>query len=163
MSKHESFEQFAVETTPMLYRTAWLLVGEQQAAEDLVQETFARLFPRWERGSRLDNPAGYARTVLVHQFIKGKQRRSSTEVPTEVLPEQAVEPDVAASLALHAAIVGLPRTDRAIIVLRYYGDRTVAEVGHDLGLSDSAVRSRASRAIAKLRDQLGADLLIPSL
>src|SRR5688500_2452096 len=63
-SDRQDFEQFARARTPELMRAAWLLCGERYAAEDLVQDTLARLFSRWGRVRRADNPVAYARTVL---------------------------------------------------------------------------------------------------
>jgi RNA polymerase sigma-70 factor (sigma-E family) len=157
----ESFEEFAIETSSMLYRTAWLLTGDKHASEDLVQETFARVFPRWGRGALIDNPAGYARTALVREFLRGRRRRSSTEMPTHPLPDHAVDSDRSAGITLEMALAQLPTRDRAVLVLRYYDDRSVRDVSRDLGMTESAVRTCASRAIAKLREQLGADFLVP--
>lgn len=159
MHPESSFEEFAVATSSMLYRTAWLLTSDQHAAEDLVQETLARVFPRWGR-KPIDNPAGYARTVLVRIFVKGRQRRSASEVVTDQVPQRVVEEDLSAALSLHAAIADLNPRDRAVLVLRYYGDRSVAEVASDLGMSETAVRTRASRAIARLRPHLGDEFTV---
>ena len=60
----QEFEEFALARTPQLSRSAWLLCGDRHQAEDLVQETLAKVYVRWRRplGSRIDNPAAYARS-----------------------------------------------------------------------------------------------------
>jgi DNA-directed RNA polymerase specialized sigma24 family protein len=63
--RHEELEEFARTRTPHLYRSAWLC-GDTHRAEDLVQETLARVFVRWHRplAGTIDNPADYAHTAL---------------------------------------------------------------------------------------------------
>jgi RNA polymerase sigma-70 factor (sigma-E family) len=153
------FEQFAREAAPMLQRTAWLLTRDAHAAEDLVQETLAKVYVAWTRRRPIDNPAAYARTVLVREFINVRRRRSSTEVVTDTLPEHGSEQDRSATLALRAAMSDMDPRDQAVLVLRYFVDRTVAETADDLRLTESAVRTRSSRALGKLRARLGDDFL----
>ncbi len=162
MPTAESFEEFATSASPMLMRTAWLLAGDRASAEDLVQETLTRVFVRWRKRTPIDNPAGYARTVLVRLHVAGRRRRSAGEVITAHVPERAAESDPTVSLALHAALATLDRRDQAVLVLRYFSDRSVADVAADLDLSESAVRTRTSRASARLRARLGPDFLAPS-
>ena len=159
MATTEEFEAFAVDAAPMLLRTGWLLTGESHAAEDLVQETLARVFVRWHRRTPIDNPAGYARTVLVRVFITGRRRRSSTEVVTDRLPERSTTHDTTATLALRAAVDDMDPKDQAVLVLRYFADQSVAETAAQLGMTENAVRTRTSRAAARLRDRLGDDFL----
>ncbi len=54
----DDFEEFARARTPHLYRTAWLLAGDRHHAEDLVQETLAKMFRAWRGVQRIDNPSG---------------------------------------------------------------------------------------------------------
>jgi RNA polymerase sigma-70 factor (sigma-E family) len=155
----EEFEAFAVAAAPMLLRTGWLLTGETHAAEDLVQETLAKVFVRWHRRTPIDNPAGYARTVLVRVFISARRRRSSTEVVTDRLPERSVTHDSTAMLAVRAALGDLHPKDQAVLVLRYVADQSVAETATQLGMTENAVRTRTSRAASRLRERLGDDFL----
>jgi RNA polymerase sigma-70 factor (sigma-E family) len=159
MADDRSFEQFAVEVAGSLLRTAWLLTADRHAAEDLVQESLAKMYVRWRGRTPIDNPAGYARTVLVRQFINGRRKRSSTEVVTDRVPETGTSTDHATHLALHDALRAMDPRDRAVLVLRYFVDRNVAETAAELGVTESAVRTRTSRAVAKLRVQLGDDFL----
>jgi RNA polymerase sigma-70 factor (sigma-E family) len=154
-----TFEEFARDTATMLQRTAWLLTRDAHASEDLVQETLAKMYVVWTRRRPIDNPAAYARTVLVREFISRRRRRSSTEVVTDTLPEHGTDQDRSATLALRAAMSDMDPRDQAVLVLRYFVDRTVAEVADDLHLTESAVRTRASRALGKLRARLGDDFL----
>lgn len=100
----------------------------------------------------MDNPAAYARTTLTRTFISSRRRLSSTERPSETLPDVLLtSPDSAAHLGLFAQLRALPRLDRAVVVLRYLEDVSVRETAQALGLSEQAVRSRATRALAWMR------------
>jgi len=160
------FQAFVAASGARLFRSACLLTGgDTHAAEDLVQETFGLLYRRWQRVGRLDNPVGYAQTTLVNRFVSGRRKRSSTELPAGAgglggvadRPEPDRGDDVALRLALLAALRSLPPVDRAVLVLRFWEDLTVAETAARLNLSDTAVRSRCSRALARVRDRLGGD------
>ncbi|MFC8451321.1 sigma-70 family RNA polymerase sigma factor, partial [Kitasatospora sp. NPDC057223] len=106
-----------------------------------------------------DNPAGYARTVLVRAYLTHQRRRSNTERPSRVLPEvPAPEQDAALRLALVDALAQLAPRDRAVVVLRYWEDRSVEETAAIVKDSSAAVRTRCTRALARLRSLLGADL-----
>jgi RNA polymerase sigma-70 factor (sigma-E family) len=161
MVTDSEFEEFAKARANELYRSAWLLCGEHGAAEDLVQDTFARVYSRWERVSSAENPAAYVQTVLFRTFVTGRRRASSTERLVEQVPERRVtqtDPDLRVSLV--RALGDLDRKDRAVLVLRYLLDLDVATVAARLDISENAVRSRASRALPRVKERLGADFLI---
>lgn len=161
------FEELAAARIPHLYRAAWLLCGDAHQAEDLVQETLAKVYVRMHRrlGAPIDNPVGYAQTTLVHTFISGTRRRSSGERPMAQLPEavgRGEDPDLRVALA--AALAELRPQDRAVLVMRFLHDHSVAEVAVQLRLSPEAVRTRTARALDRLRAVVGSalpDLLIP--
>ena len=154
----DEFEEFARARAAQLYRSAWLLCGDAHAAEDLVQETLAKVYARWRgplRG-RIDNPAAYAQTTLTRTFISGRRRRSSGEVPYADLPDTPLADASDAAdlrLDLRELLGGLSATDRAVLVLRYVEDLGVDEVAHLLGLTPGAVKNRSMRALARARDR----------
>jgi RNA polymerase sigma-70 factor (sigma-E family) len=151
-----AYRRFATDAAPALFRTAWLLAGDWHLAEDLVQDCLARMYTAWPGIGRIDNPAAYAQTVLVRQFLTHRRRRSSGERPTDRLPETGeTGPDTDLRVALTAALGQLPDRDRAVVVLRYLADRSVEQVAADIGRSPGAVRIQAMRALAKLRAVLG--------
>lgn len=158
----DSFDAFARAQAARLHRAAWLLCGERTQAEDLVQETLAKVYVRMHRrlGPRLENPAAYAQTVLTRTYISGRRRRSSTEVPYADLPgldaegtaDHAETTDL--RLALTEALAGLAPVDRAVVVLRHLEDLSVEEVAGALGLTPGAVRNRSMRALARMRKEV---------
>ncbi|MGH8829066.1 MAG: SigE family RNA polymerase sigma factor [Jiangellaceae bacterium] len=152
----EDFREFAVARSGPLFRTAWLLTGDWHLSQDLVQETLGRMYVAWRGISRIDDPAAYARTVLVRTFISHRRRRSSAERPTDEMPEQAShDSDSALRLTLMAGLSDLDPKDRAVLVLRYWEDRSVDETAAELRISAGAVKSRSFRALERLRAVLG--------
>lgn len=155
----DEFVEFATNCSGQLYRSACLLAGgDVHLAEDLVQETLGRVYLHWRRVSAADNPVAYAHTVLARAFISHKRRRSNGERPTGYIAESAArEGDSATRIALLEALGRLAYRDRAVLVLRYWEDRSVEETATALKLTAGVVRSRCGRALGRLRDQLGAD------
>lgn len=151
------FAEFATARAGALYRSAWLLCGNGYDAEDLVQETLAKLYVAWgRRWGAVGNPAAYAQRTLVRTFISGRRKRSSRELPTDSLPEAADDnEDVALRVTLAAALAELKPLDRAVLVLRYFDDQPVERVAELLNLSSGAVRNRAMRALTTIRTLLG--------
>ena len=159
------FEDFAIARTPALFRSAWLLCGDRHQAEDLVQETLAKVYVRWRRplASRIDNPAAYAQTTLTRTFLSGKRRRSSTELPYADLPVSPVADPTALTderFALRDALAELAAPDRVVLVLRYLEDLSVDEVAARMGTSPGAVRSRSFRALERVRGRVDMSLTV---
>ncbi|NUR40387.1 MAG: SigE family RNA polymerase sigma factor [Streptomyces sp.] len=157
----DQYAEFAAARAGHLYRSACLLTaGDTHLAEDLVQEALGRLYISWQRVSRVGNPAGYAQTVLTRTFLAHQRRRSSTERATDSLPDRAAaDPrDVPLRLTLLEALGRLPAKDRAVVVLRYWEDRSIEETADAMNVSSAAVRTRCTRALGRLRELLGEDL-----
>ncbi|ADB33500.1 RNA polymerase, sigma-24 subunit, ECF subfamily [Kribbella flavida DSM 17836] len=154
-SREQEFEEFAQACAAQLYRSAWLLCGSHYQAEDLVQETLAKVYAKWHRPfGRIDNPAAYAQTTLTRTFLSAVRRRSHGEQSHADVPDQPVA-DLAAvadvRVALHDVLAELPKADRAVLVLRYFEDLSVDEVAVRMGLSAGAVRNRSMRALQRIR------------
>ncbi|QIG42180.1 SigE family RNA polymerase sigma factor [Nocardioides anomalus] len=151
--RDRAFTDFARARMPELYRRAWLLCGDSHRAEDLVQETLAKVYVRW--GPAIANPAAYAQTALTRTWISQQRRRSSHERPVEHVPERAVAgPDDVLRLTLLAALDELEPLDRAVVVLRYLDDASTEDVARLLDLTNGAVRNRLLRALRRLRERL---------
>lgn len=159
----DDYQEFAAARVGHLYRSACLLTGgDTHLAEDLVQETLGRLYVNWGRVSRVGNPAGYAQTVLTRTFLAHQRRRSSKERATDVFPDvldpRAADADTPLRLTLIEALGRLPAKDRAVVVLRYWEDRSIEETAEAMNASSAAVRTRCVRALARLRVLLGENL-----
>ncbi|MFJ9777519.1 SigE family RNA polymerase sigma factor [Kitasatospora sp. NPDC101157] len=165
-AKDAEFLELVSSRTGHLYRSACLLTsGDTHYAEDLVQEALSRMYVLWRRSAftggrnRIENPAAYTHTVMVRTFIAQQRRRSSGERPTETLPERAGhDADSSLRLTLLDALGRMSAKDRAVLVLRYWEDRSVEETAEVLRLSSGAVRTRTTRALARLRTLLGDSL-----
>ncbi|AJF65857.1 MULTISPECIES: SigE family RNA polymerase sigma factor [Streptomyces] len=160
-SRADEFLEFASARTGHLFRSACLLTsGDTHLAEDLTQETLGRMYSLWGRMARIGNPAAYAQTVLVRTFLSHQRRRSATERPLGELPDRAPDngEDPALRIALLDALAGLAPKDRAVVVLRYWEDRSIEETADALHVSSAAVRTRSVRALAKLRERLGGSI-----
>ncbi|WP_441245112.1 SigE family RNA polymerase sigma factor [Kitasatospora sp. McL0602] len=160
------FLAFATGRHGQLYRSACLLTGgDTYLAEDLVQETLSRMYAVWRRtswlpglslGKRIDNPVAYAHSVLVRQFLSHKRRLSNTERPSGELPDlpgRTADNDLRVALLQGLAL--LPPKDRAVLVLRYWEDRSIEETAELVRSSPGAVRTRSTRALGRLRELLG--------
>ena len=157
----EEFEEFAVARTPQLYRAAWLMCGDAHRAEDLVQETLAKVYVRWHRrlGGPIEHPVAYAHTTLTRTYISAQRRRSNQETPVDDLPEGVEQGgDATTTLALRGALAQLAPLDRAVLVMRFLEDVSVADTADALGVSPGAVRNRTLRALDRLRAVLGPSL-----
>ena len=157
------FQDFVRTRTPALLRTAYLLTGDRHLAEDLVQDALART----HRGRhRLDDPGhfeAYTRTAMYHQHVSWWRRRRVVEsLPGELAEVAQPDSDHARrtdlKLALHQALARLTRRQRAVLVLRYFEDRTEAEAADLLHCSVGTIKSQTSKALARMRT-LAPDLL----
>ncbi|MCG3043497.1 SigE family RNA polymerase sigma factor [Streptomyces sp. S1A] len=157
----EEFREFASSSGSRLFRTALLLTGgDWHQAEDLTQTALGRAFASWRRVRRADDPDAYVRTIMVRAHISQRRLRRSGERPVEAVPEAAVSggSDPALRVTLLRVLGELPHKDRAVLVLRYWEDRSVEQTATELGVSAGSVRNRSMRALARLRDALGGEL-----
>jgi RNA polymerase sigma-70 factor (sigma-E family) len=154
-STDEDFTAFVAARSPALYRSAWLLTTSAPAAEDLVQSALAKAFVHWRKVQAADDPVAYVHGIVLKTFLSNRRRRSSGEIPVDATPDRpSSDRDPIERLALMAALRTLPPLDRAVVVLRYWEDRSVEETAHALHLSPAAVKNRSMRALARLRQTL---------
>jgi RNA polymerase sigma-70 factor (sigma-E family) len=149
-----SFLEYVRADTAALSRAAFLLTADRQLAEDLVQETLLRVVGRWRRIVAAGDPRPYVRRVMYHQHVS-LWRRSRTrlvpvvEPPDRQVPDPAESSDVA--LLVHAALARLAPRQRAVLVLRYFEDRTERETAEIMGCRVGTVKSHTRQALARLR------------
>ncbi len=149
-----SFEDFVTRRGPALHHAAWLLTHDHHKAEDLVQTALGRTFSRF---AALNRPGSsyeaYVRTTMYTTFASWWRRKWNGEVPSTIedadLSHHQASPEVSTDIV--RALQSLPRSQRAVIVLRYFEDLTEAETARTLGISVGTVKSQSSRAIAALR------------
>ncbi|WP_460749467.1 SigE family RNA polymerase sigma factor [Myceligenerans cantabricum] len=150
-----AFTAFARDSTPALYRIAYLLCGDPHRAHDLVQLALERTYKAWRRVKDGD-PFAYARRAVATARID-TWRRTRREVVSDdpaggggpTAPSSELE--IAERDRLVRALMALPVKQRRVVVLRFLLDRSEKETAAELGLSAGTVKSTASRALARLR------------
>jgi len=152
------FDSFVRTRTPALLRSAYLLTGDQHLAEDLVQSALALTHRSWRRLHRSGNAEAYTRKTMYHLQVSWWRRRRVAEAMPGELPEprrHGGEGDhsqgVAVRLTLRSALLRLSAKQRAVLVLRFFEDRTEAEIADLLGITVGTVKSQTAKALVRLR------------
>jgi RNA polymerase sigma-70 factor (sigma-E family) len=150
------FGEFVRSRTPALQRTAFLLTGDRHLAEDLVQDALARTHRALRRLGGEGHFEAYARTAMYHLHIRRWRRsRFAESLPGELADLAQPGGDHAAhtdlKVSLHQALAQLTSRQRAVLVLRYFEDRSEAEAADLLSCSIGTIKSQTSKALVRLR------------
>ena len=152
------FSAFVRARQRSLARLGYLLTGDPQSAEDLVQSALMKVYVRWRRLDDIESPEAYVRRVMVNEHISRWRRfRLRREVPDSdliVRMDPAGRADQPVDDELWAHVRSLAPQQRAAVVLRYYEDLSEAETARVLGCSVGTVKSHTSRAISSLRAKM---------
>ncbi|MET0416068.1 MAG: SigE family RNA polymerase sigma factor [Actinoplanes sp.] len=150
------FRGFVRSRTAALQRTAFLLTGDRHLAEDLVQDALARTHRAMRRLADDGHFEAYARTAMYHLHVRRWRRtRFAESLPGDLTDlaepggDHAGHTDL--KISLHQALAQLTRRQRAVLVLRFFEDRTEAEAADLLSCSIGTVKSQTSKALARLR------------
>jgi DNA-directed RNA polymerase specialized sigma24 family protein len=138
------------EEYPAVVRTAYLILGDRQAAEDVAQEAFTRLVVHWRKVSRYERPGAWVRRVAIRLALRADRRRRTRTAKVEPGPTRFHS----GGAGIRDAILALPPKQRAAIVLHYYEDRPVREVAEFLGCATATARVHLHRARRRLSDIL---------
>jgi RNA polymerase sigma-70 factor (sigma-E family) len=153
-----TFDESARAWLPGLLAFANVLTGQPAAAEDLTQNVLIRAHQRWDQISGLDRPDLYVRKMVLNEFLSWRRRSWRLVLAGDFVLSLGTAPDHAAGYAEYASMLAeiakLPRRQRAVLVLRYYEDRSDAEIAELIGCAPATVRAYASRALAALRVDL---------
>ena len=133
----ESFETWARARQQTLVRWAYVVTGDFQRAEDLVQEAFVRAAVRWD---------------TLRENVSWWRRHRRERLTAEPFAGLAPGADTEAAVVLYAALARLTRGQRAVLVLRYVADLSVADTATTLGVTEGTVKKQASLALARLRE-----------
>ncbi|MFR9774909.1 SigE family RNA polymerase sigma factor [Micromonospora sp. MS34] len=155
------FREFVQVRYADLLRTAYLLTGNRDAAQDLVHEALLKVMRHWRR---VDEPMAYVRRAMVNERTSRWRRVGLRELLTSTVPERA-GPDSTEGVVVRdellAALDRLPVRMRTVLVLRYWEDLPETEVAAVMGCSLGTVKSQAARGLARLREVL--DVRLPDL
>jgi len=154
----QSLARLSAERLASLKRQAFLLCGDDQQADDLVQDALVRVFARSLRASRPDATDAYLRKIMVNLFIDQTRRQSRWHRSAPVLADEDNIPDPAEEIVtrgvVRAALDDLSPRQRACIVLRYYQDLPVAQVAAALGVAEGTAKRYLSEAMTKMAARL---------
>jgi RNA polymerase sigma-70 factor (ECF subfamily) len=162
----EAFAEIVQRHQAIAFRTAWLIAGSAADAEEAAQDGFVKAFRalrRFKRG-RPFRPwllAIVANEARNRRASAGRRERLAMRAAEERRPGGAVPSPEAAHLdserrsELLEAVERLPEADRIAIACRYFLDLSEAEMAAALGCARGTVKSRLSRALERLRDELG--------
>ncbi|MET0133908.1 MAG: SigE family RNA polymerase sigma factor [Kibdelosporangium sp.] len=154
----EQYTEYVTERLPALRRVAYLLCGDTHRADDIVQNAITRLYVHWRKARAAENINAYVRAIVVRTFLNEQRTgwlarvRLVGDTPDRVAPPG---PDIETTQVLHAALSRIPPKQRAVLVLRFLYDMSVAEVAATLGCSPGNVKSQTAHGLAALRRQLG--------
>jgi RNA polymerase sigma-70 factor (sigma-E family) len=134
---------------------ARLLVGDLESAQDIVQESFARLSGRLHR---VDNPEAYLCTMVINRCRAAIRRQQVARRHAWRLVARSTPGDPGQSVADRQAVSGalrrLPARQRECLVLRYYLDWSEQQIADALGISTGSVKTHTSRALAGMNELL---------
>lgn len=153
----EDLEAFVADQYDRVRGALCLFTGDRRLAEDLAQEAFVRVCQHWERVRAMDAPGAWAHRVAINLAIsRARRRRTEVRVVQRVgaaAGSTVPAADVAlADEVLAAALAALSADERAVLVLRFHADLSVAQVAGALGVPEGTVKTRTRRAMAALRD-----------
>lgn len=151
-----TFEEFVLARQAGLYRAAFLMTGDRQLAEDLVQSSLERVYQHWRRVRAASNPDAYVRRIMVN--LATDWWRSRRYASVHLAAVEHVSPgdpghaeDVERRDQILRALRSLPPRMRAVLVLRYYEGLTETEAAAIMGCSVGTVKSQSSRALDRMR------------
>ena len=157
------FAEFALMRAGALHRAAYLMVGDDQLAQDLVQEALTKTYVAWPRLRDPRNAEAYCRKAITTTAISWFRRKGwNNERPTEHLPDESLdlvshERAVTEHDAVWRELQQLPPRQRAALVLRYYEDLSEVQTAEAMGCAVGTVKSQVAAALTKLRERLGGD------
>jgi RNA polymerase sigma-70 factor (sigma-E family) len=165
----QAFREFASTNAAHLRRCAYLFCGDWHLAEDLMQQSLIKVYRAWSRVQQQDRLGNYARQVLLRTWLDEKRRPWRRAEFTTTVPDTAdasADPDqrahqVWARDVVRKALLEVPPRQRAVVVLRYFDDLTVAETAQVMRCSEGTVKSQTARGLAALRAAVGADAEFP--
>lgn len=156
MDREAEFRDLFVDQYPRVVGSAAFILQDWDRAEEVAQDAFMQLLQHWKRVRDYDQPAAWVRRVAIRLAIRSAKRERRLAGLLSVLRATPTPPpvDPAASLDLYAAVGQLSEKDRAVVVLRYFEDRTVPEIAQILECSQSAAKMRLHRARERLATML---------
>jgi RNA polymerase sigma-70 factor (sigma-E family) len=155
-AERAEFEQFVDGHGRELRRTAFLMCGDWQRAEDATQDARVKLYVAWSRLERAGGLRSYAHRAVTTAVLDQGRRPWRREVVGAAVPDARSDPTAVVDrrLAVLAALQELPQRRRQCVVLRYFADLSVEDTALHLGISQGTVKSQTARALEQVRASL---------
>lgn len=154
----EGATAFCARLRPRLVGALGLHTGDAALAEELAQETLARVWARWSKVRDLDRPEAWTYRVAFNLARSHWRRRRAERRANERSANRPTEPrdaDPGSVLAVREAVAALPERQRRAVVCRFYADMSVAETAAALGCAAGTVKALTHKAVAALRERIG--------
>jgi len=163
----EAFRTLVEKHSQNVFRLAFRMTGNEEDAEDVVQETFLKAYRKMPTFAGQSEFSTWLHRIAANCAVDALRRRVSRqrqERPLEAKAEEAAASGPTPERALlgseiHEQVTrsleGLSAMERAAFVLRHFEGRTIAEIGKTLGVRSGAAKNCVFRAVAKLRRDLG--------
>ena len=148
--QNDSFGAFYRREYDPAVRLAWLLTGSRPVAEDVAQDAMAAVYRAFER---VESPKAYLRRAVVNTARSWHRDERRHQERSTLLAREGRAVD-APDVELLDAITRLPYRQRVVIVARYWGGWSEAEIAQSLGCRRGTVKSLASRALGRLRQEV---------
>ncbi len=150
------FTEYVEARMVTLRRSAYLICGDWQIAEDAVAVALTKLYVHWAKASASTNLDAYVRKILIRSIVDEwrrpwRRRESAVEY---VVPTEAHPPPNEDRLLLIDALARMPPRRRAVLVLRFFEDLSVEETAEALGINEGTVKSQTARGLAAMRELL---------
>lgn len=152
----EEFARYVRARQHRLLRAAYLVCGDAHLAEDLLQGALSKLATRWDK-LRTENPDAYVRRILYRDAVSSwrrTRRESLSSLPLIDVPVHDRASQTGQRIDLDRALAELTPKQRAVVVLRFFEDRSEAEAAEVLGVSVGTVKSQTHAALGRLRELL---------
>ena len=149
VGRDEQFRAFYADEYPALARYCWRLVQDRELAHDLAQEAFTRMLGRL---TTVDDPRAYVYGVATNLVRRAWRRRAQDALAVDALAAQPAGPLASheGAVTLRDAVAKLPPRLRDVVLLHYWADLTVVDVGNALGRPAGSVKRQLAEARALL-------------
>lgn len=157
MRDEERAEEFCRAVGPDLVGFLTLYCGDRDLAEDLAQQTLARVWASWNRMRTVADRRAYVHRMACNAASswfrrRAAERRARQRAGARRPAETHGAVDPATSMAVRDAVAALPNRQRSAVLLRYYADLSVRETAAVMGCAEGTVKALTFKAVAALRE-----------
>ncbi len=147
---------FCEENKGPLVGVLTLQCGDPHIAEELAQETLAKVCTHWRSVQRMTYPEAWMIRVAINLANSYFRRRTAERKVRERLGShlRQPDPDISDSVAIRQLLADLPKRQRSVLVLRFYADLSVREVAEILDIPEGTVKTYTYRGLKVMREHM---------